>query len=51
MNQRVAGVPPVVATDEPEGWEIILCVYTMITLNSQAFLSLNKTNQTQVEYE
>ena len=51
VSLRVAGVPPVVATDEPEGWEIILCVYTMITLNSQAFLSLNKTNQTQVEYE
>ena len=47
VSQRVAGVPPVVATGEPEGWEIIFCVYTMISLNSQAFLSLNQKNTTE----
>jgi hypothetical protein len=39
VSQRVAGVPPVVATGEPEGWEIIFCIYTMISLNSQAFFN------------
>ena len=43
MSQRVAGVPPVVATGEPDGWEIIFYVYTMISLNSSAFLSLNQS--------
>jgi len=45
VSQRVAGVPPVVATGEPEGWEIIFCVYTMISLNSAAFLALNQSQQ------
>ena len=40
VSQRVAGVPPVVATGKPEGWEIIFCVYTMISLSSPPFLSL-----------
>jgi SRSO17 transposase len=28
-------------------WEIIFCVYTMISLNSPAFLSLNQSRQTE----
>jgi hypothetical protein len=61
VSQRVAGVPervsggiippeishPVVATGEPEGWEIIFCAYTMISLNSPAFLALNQFGQSQ----
>ncbi len=30
-------------------WEIIFCVYTMISLNSQAFLSLNQSTQIKPE--
>src|SRR5919199_6930220 len=30
-------------------WEIIFCVYTMISLNSPAFLSLNKSHQVETE--
>lgn len=30
-------------------WEIIFCVYTMISLNSSAFLSLNKSHQIEAE--
>jgi SRSO17 transposase len=30
-------------------WEIIFCVYTMISLNSPAFLSLNKSAQVKTE--
>ena len=45
MSQRVAEVPPVVATGEPEGWEIIFCVYTMISLSSPPFLSLNQAHK------
>ncbi len=30
-------------------WEIIFCVYTMITLNSQAFLGLNQSRQIETE--
>ena len=51
MSQRIAGVPPVVATGEPEGWEIIFCAYTMISLNSSAFLELNKSCQMGTEIQ
>jgi hypothetical protein len=27
VSQRVAGVPPVVATGEPEGWELVMSAY------------------------
>jgi hypothetical protein len=30
-------------------WEIIFCVYTMISLNSQAFLALNQSGQIPTE--
>jgi len=30
-------------------WEIIFCVYTMISLNSPAFLALNQSDQTQTQ--
>ncbi len=30
-------------------WEIIFCVYTMISLNSQAFLSLNQSHSIETE--
>lgn len=30
-------------------WEIIFCVYTMVSLNSQAFLCLNQSRQIQPE--
>jgi SRSO17 transposase len=30
-------------------WEIIFCVYTMISLNSSAFLGLNKSHQVETE--
>lgn len=43
MSQRVAGVPPVVATGEPEGWEIIMSAYLMISLNTKVFCSLNRS--------
>ncbi|MEO0839697.1 MAG: IS701 family transposase [Cyanobacteria bacterium J06643_5] len=33
--------------DIEKWWEIIFCVYTMISLNSQAFLSLNYNNTTE----
>jgi len=33
--------------DIEKWWEIIFCVYTMISLNSQAFLSLNHKNITE----
>ena len=33
--------------DIEKWWEIIFCVYTMISLNSQAFLSLNHNNITE----
>ena len=56
VPERVAGgiIPPaiphpVVATGEPEGWEIIFSVYTMISLNSQAFLSLNQSHSIEPE--
>ncbi len=49
MSQRVAGVPPVVATGEPEGWEIIFCVSTMISLNSPAFLALHQSARIETE--
>lgn len=49
VSQRVAGVPPVVATGEPEGWEIIFSVYTLIFLNSPALSSLNQVQTSKVE--
>jgi len=49
VSQRVAGVPPVVATGEPEGWEIIFSVYTLVSLNSQPFRTLNQQPATQVK--
>jgi hypothetical protein len=49
VSQRVAGVPPVVATGEPEGWEIIFSVYTLVSLNSRSFLSLNQLQTSKVE--
>lgn len=33
--------------DIEKWWEIIFCVYTMISLNSPAFLSLNQAHQTE----
>ena len=33
--------------DIEKWWEIIFCVYTMISLNSPAFLSLNQCRQTE----
>ena len=51
VSQRVAGVSPVVATGEPEGWEIIFCVYTMISLNSPAFLALHQSHQIETEVQ
>ena len=51
VSQRVAGVPPVVATGKPEGWEIIFCVYTMISLSSPPLLSLNQADQIQTEVQ
>jgi len=35
--------------DIEKWWEIIFCVYTMISLNSSAFLSLNQSGQTPPE--
>lgn len=35
--------------DIEKWWEIIFCVYTMISLNSPAFLSLNQSGQMPVE--
>lgn len=32
-------------------WEIIFCVYTMISLNSPALLSLNQSGQTEPNVE
>jgi hypothetical protein len=32
-------------------WEITFCVYTMITLNSPAFLSLNQSHQIKTEVQ
>ena len=37
--------------DIEKWWEIIFCVYTMISLNSQAFLALNKANQIATKLE
>ena len=35
--------------DIEKWWEIIFCVYTMISLNSQAFISLNQFHQIQTK--
>ena len=51
MSQRVAHFPPVVATGEPEGWEIIFCVYTMISLNYPAFLVLHESKRIATEVQ
>ena len=32
-------------------WEIIFCVYTMISLNTPAFLDLNKSRQIEIEVQ
>ncbi len=32
-------------------WKIIFCVYTMISLNSQAFLSLNQYDKFKLRYK
>ena len=37
--------------DIEKWWEIIFCVYTMISLNSQAFLALNKSSQMTTKIE
>ena len=37
--------------DIEKWWEIILCIYTMIALNSQPFISLNQSNEIKVEIE
>ncbi|MCP6759928.1 MAG: hypothetical protein NHB32_14445 [Fischerella sp. CENA71] len=45
VSQRVAGVPPVVATGEPEGWEVVCCVYLMVSWHT---IERNLADETEV---
>jgi hypothetical protein len=48
VSQRVAGVPPVVATGEPEGWEIVCSSYLMVSLHSDQMRSSPSQSQSKL---